>query len=183
MAKNRAKLYTLVCLPIPIPFSISISNSSLTHSSWFSVCMGTGIVSILLHNLPYNGQWLYYLSIVVFCRNIGLFVSFFIISVIRYTLYPEIWWVMIKHPAQSLFLGTFPMALATIVNMIVFVCVPAWGERFVQLVSIRRNSFWKGNADAIQAWGLWWIDVALSLACCFYMPFVMYFPLSPAATS
>jgi len=137
--------------------------------------MGTGIVSILLHNLPYNGQWLYYLSIVVFCLNIGLFVSFFIISVIRYTLYPEIWWVMIKHPAQSLFLGTFPMALATIVNMIVFVCVPAWGERFVQLVSIRRNSFWKGNADAIQAWGLWWIDVALSLACCFYMPFVIMY--------
>merc|ERR1711977_304671 len=126
--------------------------------SWFSVCMGTGIVSILLHNLPYNGQWLYYLSIVVFCLNIGLFVSFFIISVIRYTLYPEIWWVMIKHPAQSLFLGTFPMALATIVNMIVFVCVPAWGERFVQL-----------------AWGLWWIDVALSLACCFYMPFVIMY--------
>ncbi|KAH9216690.1 C4-dicarboxylate transporter/malic acid transport protein-like protein [Leptodontidium sp. 2 PMI_412] len=126
--------------------------------SWFAVCMGTGIVSILLHNLPYNGDWLYYLSIVVFCLNIGLFLSFLAISILRYTLYPEIWWAMTRHPAQSLFLGTFPMALATIINMIVFVCVPAWGDRFVQL-----------------AWALWWIDVALSLACCFYLPFVIMY--------
>jgi len=42
---------------------------------------------------------------------------------------------MIRHPAQSLFVGTFPMGLATIVNMVVFVCVPAWGRRAVQLVS------------------------------------------------
>jgi hypothetical protein len=41
---------------------------------------------------------------------------------------------MIRHPAQSLFIGTFPMGLATIINMIVFVCVPAWGYRWVQLV-------------------------------------------------
>jgi tellurite resistance protein TehA-like permease len=96
--------------------------------------MGTGIVSILLHNLPYNGIWLYWISIVIFCLNILLFVLFTLISIVRYTLYPEIWRVMIRHPAQSLFLGTFPMGLATIINMIIFVCVPAWGYRFVQLV-------------------------------------------------
>ena len=97
--------------------------------------MGTGIVSILLHNLPYNGEWLYWISVIIFCLNIVLFVTFFLISVVRYTVYPEIWWAMIRHPAQSLFIGTFPMGLATIVNMIVFICVPAWGYRFVQLVS------------------------------------------------
>ena len=43
---------------------------------------------------------------------------------------------MIRHPAQSLFLGTFPMGLATIVNMIVFVCVPAWGPWTIQLVRV-----------------------------------------------
>jgi hypothetical protein len=31
---------------------------------WFSVTMGTGIVSILLHNLPYNANWLYWLCCV-----------------------------------------------------------------------------------------------------------------------
>jgi hypothetical protein len=101
---------------------------------WFSVTMGTGIVSILLHNLPYNGIWLYWISVIIFALNVLLFTLFIVISILRYTLYPRIWSVMIRHPAQSLFLGTFPMGLATIVNMIVFVCVPAWGTWAVYLV-------------------------------------------------
>ena len=124
--------------------------------SWFSVNMGTGITSILLHNLPYNGKWLQYISYILFALNVGLFVLFLAISVLRYTLYPKIWMAMIRHPAQSLFVGTFPMGLATIVNMIVFVCVPAWG-----------GTTWK------LAWALWWIDAAIALAVCCYLPFVL----------
>ncbi|KAF7899158.1 uncharacterized protein EAF01_008371 [Botrytis porri] len=124
--------------------------------SWFSVTMGTGIVSILLHNLPYNGAWLKYISIVIFVLNIVLFCTFLGISLVRYILYPQIWSAMIRHPAQSLFLGTFPMGLATIINMIVFVCVPAWGGWVVYL-----------------AWTLWWIDAVVSVATCFYLPFVI----------
>lgn len=90
--------------------------------------MGTGIVSILLHNLPYNGSWLYYISIVMFVLNIVLFGLFLLISIVRYSVYPEIWSVMVQHPVQSLYLGTVPMGLATIINMIVFVCVPTWGS-------------------------------------------------------
>ena len=101
--------------------------------------MGTGIVSILLHNLPYNGAWLYWISVAIFALNVLLFVTFLLISILRYTIYPEIWFVMLRHPAQSLFLGTFPMGLATIVNMIVFVCVPAWGSGAVTLVSWGSN--------------------------------------------
>ena len=140
--------------------------------SWFSVTMGTGIVSILLHNLPYNGDWLYWISVVIFCLNVALFILFTFISIVRYTVYPEIWFAMIRHPAQSLFIGTFLMGLATIINMIVFVCVPAWGYRFVQLVCLTspQNHMYP---NIKQAWGLWWIDVIISLACCFYMPFVM----------
>ena len=103
--------------------------------SWFSVNMGTGIVSILLHNLPYNGAWLYWISVVIFALNVALFIFFLFVSLLRYVLYPEIWVVMIQHPTQSLFLGTFPMGLATIINMVVFVCVPAWGPGTVTLVS------------------------------------------------
>ncbi|KAF5876149.1 putative c4-dicarboxylate transporter malic acid transport protein [Botrytis fragariae] len=124
--------------------------------SWFSVTMGTGIVSILLHNLPYNGAWLNYVSIIIFVLNIVLFCTFLGISLVRYILYPQIWSAMIRHPAQSLFLGTFPMGLATIINMIVFVCVPAWGGWVVYL-----------------AWALWWIDAVISVATCFYLPFVI----------
>ncbi|KAM0345120.1 hypothetical protein ACHAPU_006755 [Fusarium lateritium] len=37
--------------------------------------------------------------------------------------------------------------------MIVFVCVPAWGDRAVQL-----------------AWALWWIDTVMALGCSLYVP-------------
>lgn len=75
--------------------------------------MGTGIVSILIHNLPYNAEWLRYVSYVFFVLNFLLFVTFLGISVARYALYPEIWGAMIAHPAQSLFLGCLPMAFAS----------------------------------------------------------------------
>lgn len=125
--------------------------------SWFAVTMGTGIVSILLHNLPYNGTWIYWVSVIFFILNVILFVTFFVISVARYAMYPEIWRVMICHPTQSLFLGTFPMGLATIINMVVFVCVPAWGPHAIAL-----------------AWALWWLDVVIAVMVCFWMPFMLY---------
>ena len=124
--------------------------------SWFSATMGTGITSILLHNLPYNSRWLYWLSILVFCLNVGLFITFLVISILRYTLFPGLFMVMIRHPVQSLFCGTFPMGLATIVNMVVFVCVPAWGSGAITL-----------------AWTLWWIDVGIAVVSCMWLPFVI----------
>lgn len=124
--------------------------------SWFSVNMGTGIASILLHNLPYNGRWLYWISVVMFCLNVFLFLTFLAISILRYVMFKGLFMFMIRHPVQSLFVGTFPMGLATIINMIVFVCVPAWGPWAITL-----------------AWTLWWIDVAISVSTCFYLPFII----------
>ena len=121
--------------------------------------MGTGITSILLHNLPYNGVWIYWLSVVIFALNVLLFSLGFIISVLRYALYPEIIKVMITHPVQSMFIGTFPMGLATIINMIVLVCVPAWGEWAKYL-----------------AWGLWIFDAVISVMTALSLPFSLYDP-------
>lgn len=121
--------------------------------------MGTGIVSILLNTLPYNGRWLYWISIIIFAFNILLFGIFFTITVFRYLLYPSIFPVMVTHPAQSLFLGTLPMGFATIINMFCFVCVPAWGEW--------ANYF---------AWAMWIIDAVASVLTCFGVPFIMYVP-------
>jgi tellurite resistance protein TehA-like permease len=96
--------------------------------SWFSVTMGTGIVSILLISIPYQGRWLYWLSVIFFVLNTVLFSLALTISFLRYTLYPEIWFVMIADATNSLFLGTIPMGFATLVEMWIFVCIPAWGS-------------------------------------------------------
>lgn len=126
--------------------------------SWFSVNMGTGITSILLHNLPYNGRWLYWLSVIIFCLNIILFICFLSISILRYTMFKGLFRFMMRHPVQSLFVGTMPMGLSTIINMIVFVCVPAFGQWAVTL-----------------AWALWWIDVVISVSSCVWLPFLIMY--------
>ena len=53
---------------------------------------------------------------------------------------------MLRHPSQAFFLGTFSMGFATIVNMVAFVGIPAFGHNFV-----------------ILSWVLWWLDATISL--------------------
>jgi tellurite resistance protein TehA-like permease len=106
------------------------------QSRWFAANMGTGIASTLLHQLPSNGKWLYWLSVIIFCVNVLLLFTFFCISTLKFLLYPGMWSMLLRDPSQSLFIGTFPMGLATIVNMVVYVCVPYWGYRATQLVCI-----------------------------------------------
>ncbi|PYI01149.1 putative MFS transporter [Aspergillus sclerotiicarbonarius CBS 121057] len=124
--------------------------------SWFSVTMGTGMVSILLNSLPYNSNWLYWISIVIFALNTLLFLIGLAITLLRYILYPEIFLAMIRHPVQSCFLGTFPMGLATIINMFCAVCVPVWGEWARQF-----------------AWALWIFDAVISVLTALSLPFLM----------
>lgn len=119
--------------------------------------MGTGIVAILLNTLPYNAPWLYWISVVIFALNVLLFAVGCLLSLLRYTLYPEIFRLMIAHPVQSMFLGTVPMGFATIVNMFCFVCVPAWGD-------------WTRSV----AWGMWIFDAVLSVVTALSLPFLLY---------
>ncbi len=127
--------------------------------------MGTGIVGILLITIPYHARWLYYLSIFFFGLNTILLFSAFTISVLRYTLYPEIWGVMIRDPTNSLFLGTVPMGFATLVNMWIYVCVPAWGS-------------WA----AMVAWVGWMIDAILSAGVTLSMSVLLYVLLFSASS-
>ncbi|KND93087.1 Sulfite efflux pump SSU1 [Tolypocladium ophioglossoides CBS 100239] len=73
--------------------------------SWFAVNMGTGIVSVLLHNLPYNAAWLQHVSYFFFAANVGLFATFLALSVLRW---------------------------AAIINKMIF-CCRQWGDWLVYL--------------------------------------------------
>ncbi len=109
--------------------------------------MGTGACATILINIPWQASWLYYLSIIFLVLNVALFSAAFIISVMRYTIWPEIWGVMIRDPNNALFLGTIPMGFATLVGMWVAVCVPAYGT-------------WA----AYFAWALWMLDAIVAVS-------------------
>jgi hypothetical protein len=96
--------------------------------SWFATTMGTGVVAVIFSTIPFEARWLYWMSIFFFALNTLLFSLALVISILRYTLWPEIWSVMIDDPNNSLFLGTVPMGFATLIEMWVHVCVPAWGQ-------------------------------------------------------
>lgn len=115
--------------------------------SWFSVTMGTGIVSLIFITIPWKAAWLHYLGIVFFVLNTALFCLAMLVSILRYAIWPEIWAVMVGDATNSLFLGTVPMGFATLVEMWVFVCVPAWGE-----------------GTAYVAFALWVVDVVAAVA-------------------
>jgi len=125
--------------------------------SWFSVTMGTGVLAILLETCPYSFDGLSTIATIVFFLNVVIFLVFLLLTIARYAIYPFMWWRMIYHHPQSLFVGTLPMGLATIVNGIVLIAVPTYGYWAVQL-----------------AWALWWVDVVLSVASCFVIPMVMF---------
>ncbi|KAJ5481268.1 Tetratricopeptide-like helical [Penicillium sp. IBT 31633x] len=118
--------------------------------------MGTGIVSVLMASVPFDTPVLYYLSIAFFVLNTVLFILASIATVLRYTLYPGIWSVMIQDPTNSLFLATIPMGFATLIEMWVFVCVPLWGE-------------WARTV----AWALWMVDVVAAASVTLSLSFIL----------
>ncbi|KAJ1679138.1 Plasma membrane sulfite pump involved in sulfite metabolism, partial [Spiromyces aspiralis] len=122
--------------------------------SWFSVTMGTGILGILLYSLPYKFDGLEFIGGTIFAINTTIYVLFSIVTLARYTIFPEVFKLMLSHPQQSMFIGTIPMGLATIVNSLV-IMIPMSKYPWVPYV----------------AWGLWWLDVALTLGSVLITPF------------
>ncbi|PWN39968.1 hypothetical protein IE81DRAFT_294067 [Ceraceosorus guamensis] len=125
--------------------------------SWFSVNMGTGITSILLYQLPYQFKGLHVIAEIIFALNVALFLVFTSISAARYTIWPTMGPTMLFHESQSLFLGTFAMGLATIVNMCALAIGTSWGHNF-----------------ALFTWAMWWLDSIISILICLGLPFLQF---------
>jgi tellurite resistance protein TehA-like permease len=135
-------------------------------ASWMSltishVSTGTGAVSTLFALFPYgaNTSTSRALSTTVFLFNFFLFITFFAVSITRYTRHPDIWRIMIRHPVQSLYLSTFPMGAATLIGVGTTVLCGQYG--------------FGGRAFLFTLWGFWWIDVAVSSLCCWGLVHIM----------
>ena len=125
--------------------------------NWFAATMGTGVLALALAQLPVNLPGLHAVAEGLWLFTIGLFVLFSVLYAAR--------WVMFFHEARrifghstvSMFFGTIPMGLATILNGLLLFGLPRWGSDVIPL------------AEA-----LWWLDVAMSLACGVLIPFMMF---------
>jgi tellurite resistance protein TehA-like permease len=139
--------------------------------AFFSLNMGTGIASVLLHNLPYNADWLRSIAIVIFILNIIIFVLLSIGTLVRFVRWRGIFTALGRHTLAGMYWGCLPMGMVTIIvskqlddltadadgqNMIALVCVPAWGHKW-----------------ALLAVGLWWINIIMAVFTNIGMIFMM----------
>jgi tellurite resistance protein TehA-like permease len=123
--------------------------------------VGTGAISSLFSVFPYwsGSHALRVLSTIFFFLNLLLFVLFCGASFTRYWRFPGVWHAMLRHPVQSLYLGTFPMGLLTLIGTATTVLHGQYdfgGRRFLYTL-----------------WGFWWVDIALSALCCWGILYLM----------
>jgi len=121
--------------------------------NWFAATMGTGILSLLLGQfsaLNHVGEALWLL-------NIALFVLFSILYGARWVLFFDEARRVFGHSTVSMFFGTIPMGLATLINGFMGYGLPHWGEGILPLIE-----------------SLWWLDVAMALVCGVAIPFMMF---------
>lgn len=125
--------------------------------NWFAATMGTGVLALALAQLPVQlpgvrifaeGLWLF---------NIGLFILFSALYGARWVLFFDEARRIFGHSTVSMFFGTIPMGLATIINGFLVFGVPRWGDAMVQVAEV-----------------LWWLDVAMALGFGVIIPYLMF---------
>ncbi|WP_057418938.1 TDT family transporter [Pseudomonas syringae group genomosp. 3] len=125
--------------------------------NWFAVTMGTGILSLALAQLPGNLAWLRDAGEALWFLNVALFALFSVMYASRWMLFFDEARQIFGHSTVSMFFGTIPMGLATIINGLLVFGPARWGDAVVPV------------AEA-----LWWLDVAMALACGVLIPFMMF---------
>ena len=84
--------------------------------NWFTMNMGTGILSLMLGAFPYHIAGLHLIAEGLWIVNITLFIIFSVLFIGRFAFYFDSAKKLLGHPVQSMFLGAIPMGLITIVN-------------------------------------------------------------------
>lgn len=125
--------------------------------NWFAATMGTGVLALALAQLPVSNLGLHAFAEGLWLFNIVLFVVFTAMYAARWVMFFDEARRIFGHSTVSMFFGTIPMGLATIINGFLLFGLPRWGDGVIHLAEI-----------------LWWLDVAMSLACGVLIPYMMF---------
>ena len=126
--------------------------------NWFTATMGTGILALCLNQWPLPVPGLHDVAMVLWLFNICLFTAFTLLYAARWVMFFDGARRIFDHSVMSMFFGAIPMGLATIINGFLAFGIPLIGR----------------NLAVGIATPLWWIDMAMSLACGLGVPFLMF---------
>lgn len=125
--------------------------------NWFAATMGTGILALALPQVPGVGASLHGVGEALWFFNIALFALFAGLYAARWILFGDEARLIVGHNTVSMFFGTIPMGLATIVNGCLAFGLPRFGTEVIAVAET-----------------LWWIDAAMALACGVAIPYLMF---------
>ncbi len=140
-------------------YQLEQSRDVIRHftPNWFTATMGTGVVAMILAQLPFASSVLFMLATKLWQFNILLFITFSILYGLRWLLFPIEAKQILNHPNMSLFLGAIPMGLATIANGFLSFGVHLYGDIAIQIATY-----------------LWYLDVFLAVLIAWVVPFCMF---------
>ncbi|HCV78655.1 SLAC1 family transporter [Pseudomonas oryzihabitans] len=125
--------------------------------NWFAVTMGTGVLALALAAFPLQFPGLHILAEGLWLLAVLLFGLFTGLYAARWLLFFDEAREIFAHATVSMSIGTIPMGLATLINGLLLFGLPRWGAAVLPL-----------------AFGLWWLDVAIALACGVLVPYLMF---------
>lgn len=125
--------------------------------NWFTMVMGTGVVSLILPEFAPTSMWLLQVAEILWQFNLVLFVIFTVLYVLRWVIYPQEAKLIFTHPSMALFLGAIPMALATLLNGFLKYGIALYGDIALSIAHV-----------------LWYVDIVLAIVIGIVIPFCMF---------
>ncbi|CAI4053302.1 Ssu1p SKDI_16G1830 [Saccharomyces kudriavzevii IFO 1802] len=135
----------------------------------FVMVMGVGISSNILYNFPYPARWLRICSYIMFAITCLIFIAVQALQLLHLVVYikeksfKEYFNDFFRNMKHSLFWGTYPMGLVTIIN-------------FLGALSKKYTTRSPTNARnlMILVYALWWYDLAVCLVIAWGISFLIW---------
>ncbi|SDB92066.1 TDT family transporter [Acinetobacter boissieri] len=125
--------------------------------NWFTATMGTGVVSLVISELPLFQQQMFVLGYLLWLFNILLFVTFSVLYTLRWFFFYHEAKLILKHSSMLFFLGAIPMGLATIINGTLKYGIILFGDQVI-----------------VFAHTLWYIDAVIAVFVAIFVPAMMF---------
>lgn len=127
---------------------------------WFTWCMNSGILGILIHQSPYQFSGIKVIGTIFYVFDLALFIIFSGLFVLRFGMYrSNAYKALVSNQVDVMFCACWPIAWMTLTTLTSLVCSEAsWGR----------------HAFSILAYVMWWIAVVWCLIVLFWAFGVMF---------
>jgi len=136
-------------------YVVSFKNKTNTIQ-WFLIPQGTGILSVILHQLHYQFHGLAIISQIFWLITIVTLVGFLLIYILRIIIFPRHVAYQLSHNImETCCLSSISIAFTTIIQMMALNLTSDWGKGW-----------------GFAAWVLWWINATMAFLACVGIPYV-----------